>query len=381
MEGQGSCCSSNYRDGEERERPVCIVTGANTGIGKETALGMAAAGFHVILACRSIERGHAATQDIRQTLLSRNETQHRQKQGHEEGEEPSLEVMELDLSDLSSVRRFVHRFRKAHPKLHVLVNNAAVVTATRKENNAGLELMFATNHLGPFLLTNLLLPSLQAASSAPDAPPARIIVVSSAAHAFCGPLMEGDEEKLLHAPHFTGTAELFLPQVEVELVYGRSKLCNVLFTVELHRRLQQLQDGGANIVVNAVHPGPVNTDLVREGPRFLAWLYRSVSALFFKTPAQGAKGSLHCALNRQLGEQKVSGKYFGDDREATPKPFSQDREAAAMLWQWSERLAGWKWEERDTYDYDKEEEKEETDEASMERCVEKEEQEEHKRNA
>ncbi|KAL6066605.1 Dehydrogenase/reductase (SDR family) member 13a, duplicate 3 [Balamuthia mandrillaris] len=370
MEGQGSCCSSNYRDGQERERPICIVTGANTGIGKETALGMAAAGFHVILACRSIERGQAATQDIRQTLLSRNETQHRQQQGHEEGEEPSLEVMELDLSDLSSVRRFVRLFRKAHPKLHVLVNNAAVVTATRKENNAGLELMFATNHLGPFLLTNLLLPSLQAASSASDAPPARIIVVSSAAHAFCGPLTEDDEEKLLHAPHFTGTA------ASVD-VYGRSKLCNVLFTVELHRRLQQLQDGGANIIVNAVHPGPVNTDLVREGPRFLAWLYRSVSALFFKTPAQGARGSLHCALNRQLGEQKVSGKYFGDDREAAPKPFSQDREAAAMLWQWSERLAGWKWEERDTYDYDEEEE---TDEA-MERSAEKEEQEEQKRNA
>ncbi|KAL6062052.1 Retinol dehydrogenase 13 [Balamuthia mandrillaris] len=369
-----SSSSSAGHDGqreEKLERPVCIVTGANTGIGKETALGMAAAGYHVLLACRSKARGEEAAQDIRQALLetkSKKKEEEPAKQGEEQ--EPSLEVMELDLSDLSSVRRFVHRFRKAHPKLHVLINNAGVVTATRKENNAGLELMFATNHLGPFLLTNMLLPSLQAASSAQDAPPARIVMVSSAAHAFCGPLKESDEEKLLHAPHFTGTKSME--------VYGRSKLCNLLFTLELHHRLQA--EGANNVIINAVHPGAVHTDLGRDAPWFVAWLVRPVSALFFKTAAQGAKVSLFCALNRPLGEQKVSGRYFVNDKEAKTKPFAQDKEAAALLWQWSERLAGWKWEERDSYDYDKEEEEKEEEEKEEEEKEEEKEEEEEKKD-
>lgn len=268
---------------------VCIVTGANTGIGKATALGLARMGATVILACRDQQKGRAALEELKAASGS-----------------SSLHLMQLDLASLSSVRAFAQEFEQKFPRLDVLLENAGVSTRVRQLSADGYELDFAVNHLGHFLLTQLLLPRLEASA------PSRIVVVSSALHR--NAKLDLDDLQGERSWSMMGT-------------YGKSKLANMLFVREQARRLE-----GRGVTINALHPGVIATELARDFPAPL----RLMARLFFKSPEAGAKTSLHVATAPEL--ERVSGKYFEDSKEARPGSDALDDAAAARLWAISEQL-------------------------------------------
>jgi NAD(P)-dependent dehydrogenase (short-subunit alcohol dehydrogenase family) len=267
---------------------IAIVTGGNTGIGKETVRGLAAAGAEVVLACRDLGKGEAARADLG-ALADR------------------VAVRALDLADLASIRAFADRFLAERPRLDLLVNNAGVWTTRRQTTKDGFELTFGTNHLGPFMLTQLLLPLMKSSA------PARIVNVSSALH-YRGRIDWEDLEFTRRS--FSGPT-----------AYNQSKLANVLFTNALARRLE-----GTKVTVNAVRPGVVATELARDYPRLLVKLFH----LFLLTPAEGAKTSLHVASAPEL--EGVTGRYFEKSREKTAARAARDEAAQERLWALSERL-------------------------------------------
>ncbi len=271
---------------------VCIVTGSNTGIGKETARGLAQRGATVVLACRDVAKAGAARDDIaRSTGRS------------------DVEVEALDLGSTASIRAFAERFKARHARLDVLVNNAGVWTTSRGTTSDGFESIFGVNHLGTFLLTQELLPLLK--SSAPS----RVVVLSSALH-YRGKM--GWDDLQYERRKFSGTA-----------AYAQSKLANVLFTIALARQLE-----GTKVTVNAVHPGVVTTELARDFPK----LFMKIANLFMITPEQGAACSLHVATAPELSG--VTGQYFEKSRIKTPAKAARDEAAQERLWKLSESLLG-----------------------------------------
>ena len=266
---------------------VCLVTGANAGLGKATATGLARAGAYVILACRDRGRGEAALAEI--IAATGN---------------PTIELLLVDLSDQASIRAAVANFFAIHDRLDVLVNNAAVFKQSRALTRDGLEAMFATNHLGPFLLTNLLLPALQAGA------PARVLNITapSTTHLDFDDL-QGERR--------------FRPLT----AFGASKMCNLLFTYELTRRLE-----GTGVTVNAVHPGLVKSSLLTEAPRVLGWL----SNLFAKTPEQAAATPVYLASSPDVAG--MSGKFFKGKQAIASNAYSQDRDVQRRLWETSTEL-------------------------------------------
>jgi NAD(P)-dependent dehydrogenase (short-subunit alcohol dehydrogenase family) len=270
---------------------VCIVTGSNTGIGKETARGLAQRGARVILACRDVGKAEAARKDIVATT------------GNNE-----VEVIPLDLASKASIRGFAARFAASHDRLDVLVNNAGLWPTTRGTTKDGLETTFGVNHVGTWLLTQELLPLLRRSA------PARIVVLSSALH-YRGKLDWDDLQ--FERRKYNPTA-----------AYNQSKLANVLFTKALARRL-----AGSGVTVNAVHPGVVTTELFREYPKLLFKLM----SLFLKTPEQGAACSLHVATAPEL--DGVSGEYFEKSRSIPAAAASMDEAAQDRLWTLTESLA------------------------------------------
>lgn len=273
-------------------RKVSIVTGANTGIGKETARGLAERGHDVVLAVRDVEKGVAARDDIVETTKNDRVT-----------------VLPLDLGSARSIRAFVASFRERYDRLDVLVNNAGVWTRSRSTTADGFETTFGVNHLGTFLLTNELVPLLLASA------PARVVVVSSGLH-YRGK-MEWDD-LMFERRRYGGTS-----------AYNQSKLANVLFTKALARRLT-----GTGVTVNALHPGVVATELTRELPSFA----RSLARAFFLTPREGAETSLHVALSAQGSE--LSGAYFEKSKPREAARAALDEQAQERLWRTSERLLG-----------------------------------------
>jgi len=269
---------------------VCIVTGSNTGIGKETARGLARRGAHVVLACRDVGKAEAARKDISASTG-----------------QSAVEVLPLDLASQASIRSFAARFAASHDRLDVLVNNAGVWTTTRSTTKDGIETAFGVNHVGTALLTQELLPLLRRSA------PARIVVLSSALH-YRG-VMDWDD------PQFE--RRKFSPIQ----AYNQSKLANVLFTKALARRL-----AGTGVTVNAVHPGLVMTELFRAYPRLLVKLM----SLFMKTPEQGAACSLHVAT--APGLDGVSGEYFEDSKTRPAARASRDEAAQDRLWTLTEAL-------------------------------------------
>jgi NAD(P)-dependent dehydrogenase (short-subunit alcohol dehydrogenase family) len=270
---------------------VCIVTGSNTGIGKETARGLAQRGATVVLACRDVQKGEAAREDVARTT-GRND----------------VELMALDLGSKASIRAFAASFRAKHQRLDVLVNNAGLWSTARGTTQDGLESTFGVNHVGTFLLTRELLPLLEAS------PPARVVVLSSKLH-YSGKM---DWEDLqFERRKFKGTT-----------AYNQSKLANVLFTRALARRLE-----GKGVTVNAVHPGVVATELIRDFPKLVARL----AHLFMLTPEKGAACSLHVATAPELAS--VSGEYFEKSRVKAAAKAALDVEAQERLWQLTETLA------------------------------------------
>jgi NAD(P)-dependent dehydrogenase (short-subunit alcohol dehydrogenase family) len=276
-----------------------VVTGGNSGIGLETAGELASMGARVLLTARNADKGRAAVAALGQRV----------------GEKGSVQLVVFDLGDLDSVRRGAAEILEQAPRLDVLVNNAGLVLSEREVTVDGYEATFAINHLGPFLLTNLLLDRIRASA------PARVVTVASTAHTSARKGIPFDD--LQSARHYRGMR-----------VYGQSKLANILFTLELARRLE-----GSGVTANSLHPGTVRTGYGADGDTrgFLAFGIKLASP-FFLTPAKGARTSVYLASSPEV--EGVSGRYFVKCRAKEPRRWAQDAEAAQRLWQVSEELAG-----------------------------------------
>jgi retinol dehydrogenase 12 len=263
-----------------------LVTGANTGIGLATATALAVRGGRVHIACRSEQKGRAAEASIAAAA------------GPEH-----VSFLKLDLADLASVRASAEKFLALGEPLHVLVNNAGV-GGQRGLTKDGFEVMFGVNHLGHFALTLALLEHLKSSE-------ARIVNVASDAH-YGAKGIDFDELRR-PARGITGMAG-----------YSVSKLCNVLFTQELARRL-----GSTGVTSYAVHPGVVASDIWRRVP----WPIRPLMTSRMLTVQQGAQTSLYCATSPELGS--VSGRYYENCAEREPSPVAT-ADLARQLWQHSE---------------------------------------------
>jgi NAD(P)-dependent dehydrogenase (short-subunit alcohol dehydrogenase family) len=274
----------------------CVVTGATSGIGRATAVGLAREGARLALVCRDPMRAEETVAEIHDRTGSRD-----------------VEIFRADLASRDSVRQVARELLTRCPRIDVLVNNAGVADTTRRETADGVESMWGVNHLAYFQLTRLLLDRIR------ESAPARIVNVASEAHRFVSSLDPDDP-----APR----DERF----RWWRSYGRSKLANILFTAELARRL-----AGTGVTVNAAHPGAVSTRLGHQN----GWWAKLVSAPlrpFFRSPARGAATSLHLARAPELAG--VSGRYFADEREKTPSALARDEALAARLWVASERQLG-----------------------------------------
>ena len=268
-----------------------LITGATSGIGRATALGLAKQGAAVVLICRDRGKGDELVNELRAAGAA------------------DAALIVADLSVQAEVRRAAAEFLASGGPLHVLINNAGVVNLHRTVTADGLETTFAVNHLAYFLLTTLLLDRLRASA------PARIVNVSSDAHKFA-PI---DFDDLQNERRYG-----------VMRVYGQSKLANILFTVELARRL-----AGSGVTANSLHPGAVATGLGKNNG---GWARGLITLLkpFFKTPDGGAATSLYLATSPAV--DGVSGKYFVRCREKQPSRAAQDLHAAQRLWSASEAL-------------------------------------------
>ena len=270
---------------------ICVVTGANAGIGKETAIGLAKLGATVVIVCRVAGRGENALREIKQ------------KSGNDR-----VELMICDFSSQKSIRRFTDEFKRQYDRLDVLVNNAGVFLRQRSLTEDGIESTFAINHLGYFLVTNLLLDLMKKST------PSRIVNVASTAHKY-GKL---DVNAWVSAREYSSFA-----------AYANSKLANVLFTNELARRLE-----GTGVTANCLHPGAVASNLFRGLPGFLEALIRLVTI----SPERGARTSIYLASSLEV--EGITGKYFARRRPEKSSEASYDLEAARRLWEVSEELTG-----------------------------------------
>lgn len=278
------------------ERRVAVVTGANAGIGRETALGLARLGLEVVLLCRDPQRGEAAREAIAR-----------------QSGNAAISLLLCDLASGESIRQAGAELRERYGRLHILVNNAALIPRRRLVGKDGLERQFAVNHLAYFQLTLELLDLLRGGGSA------RIVNVSSNAHRG----MRVDFDDLQSERNY-----------RARRVYGVTKLMNVLFTYELARRLERME-GCAGVTVNCLHPGVIATGLLSAYtglPGLLKWVFR----VFFSGPDRGARTSLHVAAAPEV--EGVSGRYFDNGRQVDSSPESHDEQAAARLWQISEEL-------------------------------------------
>jgi NAD(P)-dependent dehydrogenase (short-subunit alcohol dehydrogenase family) len=273
---------------------VCIVTGATRGIGRATTEGLARLGATLILVCRRHQDGVKVAAEVERV-----------------GECPRPYVVQADLSNQSEVRSVAAEILERYPELHLLVNNAGVVTRQRQETVDGLETQLAVNHLAPFLLTHLLLPGLRAGA------PSRIVNVSSTTHN--GAVIDFDD---LQSERDYDSAE----------VYAVTKLMNVLFTYELARRLQ-----GSGVTVNCLHPGAVATGLLADYMR-VPIVGGVLAHTFGASAEQGADTVLYLAASPDVA--KVTGRYYSNRRETRSSPTSYDERTARRLWEASERLTG-----------------------------------------
>ncbi len=270
---------------------VAMVTGANTGIGRVTALALARQGFHVFLACRSIERTQPVLDEIHATCHG-----------------AKAQWLPLELSDLDSVRTCAQAFLARDLPLHLLVNNAGLAGA-RGLTKSGFEYVFGVNHIGHFLLTQLLLDRLTQSA------PARVVTVASRAHT----RVSGIDWEAVCRPTATtlGVKE-----------YCVSKLANVLFSAELGRRLQ-----GSGVSSYSLHPGVIDSDIWRGLP----WPLRALNRLRLISTEAGAKTTLHCALAPAVANE--TGLYYSDCRPKLPSAAAQDMALAGELWRRSESWA------------------------------------------
>jgi retinol dehydrogenase 13 len=279
------------------EGKVVVVTGASDGIGVETARYLADLGATLVLPVRNLEKGRGVRDDIARTT------------GNDK-----LEVREMDLASLASVRAFAQALRDEHPRIDVLVLNAGVSPQKRALTADGFEMTMGVNHFGHFVLALELVPALKAAGNA------RVVVVSSALHT-SGRIRFDD---LAYAKDFS-------PGL-TNGPYPDSKLANALFAVELAERLQ-----GTGVTVNFLHPGVVSTNLARDMSWFGRWIVRT----FFSTPEKGAQTSVFVVASPEL--EGVTGKYYDACREKAPAASVSDAALRTKLWKVTEDLTSTRW--------------------------------------
>jgi NAD(P)-dependent dehydrogenase (short-subunit alcohol dehydrogenase family) len=284
---------------------VAVVTGANSGIGFETALVLARRGARVVLACRSAERAREAAARIAAAAEAA----------------PAPEVLELDLGSLASIGSAAQELRERHPRIDLLINNAGLMDVPYGTTEDGFELHLGINHLGHFALTGLLLPQLT------PVPGSRIVNVSSVAH----DRGRFDFDDLAYTRGYTPTK-----------AYARSKLANLLFTFELNRRLTA---AGAPTAVLCAHPGLSRTDLYRHEKPAVSIMIRLTSPVLMQGAAMGALPTLRAATDQDA----LGGMYYGPSGRGQFKgrpiavkavPAAYDAETARRLWAESEKLTG-----------------------------------------
>uniref|UniRef100_A0A1B6EAX4 Retinol dehydrogenase 13 n=1 Tax=Clastoptera arizonana TaxID=38151 RepID=A0A1B6EAX4_9HEMI len=288
---------------------TAIITGCNTGIGKITAKEFYRIGARVIMACRDINKTEDAAKEIKETVLPSDDS----KVGE-------VIIHKLDLSSLASVRECAKKILDTEPNIHLLINNAGVMACPKSTTDDGFEMQFGVNHLGHFLFTSLLLPRIIKSS------PARIINVSSRAH----------ERGRIDFNDLNWEKKSYSPLG----AYSQSKLANVLFTVELNKRLRE--NGITGVNTYALHPGVVETELGRNldsayfnGAR---WITSKVIYFILKTPEQGAQTTLYCALDKAV--ENETGLYYSDCKIKSPSRAARDEESAKRLWEESMTLVG-----------------------------------------
>ncbi|KAG6518163.1 hypothetical protein ZIOFF_021566 [Zingiber officinale] len=265
-----------------------VPLGGSSGIGAETARVLAFRGAHVIIGARNLE----AANNVKQRILRGQISPAR------------VDIIQIDVSSLRSVRAFADKFLAMDLPLNVLINNAGIMYCPFQLSEDGVEMQFATNHLGHFLLTNLLLEKMKT-TAAKTGTEGRIVNLSSVAH--IGPYSEGIKfDKLNDKKAYND-----------KLAYGQSKLANILHSNELARRLKA---EGANVTANSVHPAVLKT----------------VTCVLWKNIPQGAATSCYVAVHPNL--KGVSGKYFADSNEEKPSNMARDAVLAKKLWDFSEQL-------------------------------------------
>jgi NAD(P)-dependent dehydrogenase (short-subunit alcohol dehydrogenase family) len=288
---------------DETDR-VAIVTGANSGLGLVTARELARSGARVILACRNLDKGHAAIAHVRDAVP------HAQ-----------VQLEELDLASLESVRGFAERFKATHDGLDLLINNAGVMAPPRRRTADGFELQFGTNHLGHFLLTTLLLDSMEGREDA------RVVTLSSSAH----------KMGRIAFDNLNGDRHYFR-----WFAYGQSKLANLVFALELDRRLRS---EGSTVKSLAAHPGYAATNLQGAAPLVDRVVMKVSNAVIAQNDEMGALPTLYAATEPGL----EGGTYVGPDapgelrghpKIVKPSGRARDAETARRLWQVSEELTG-----------------------------------------
>lgn len=271
---------------------LMLVTGASSGIGSTTALGLAKQGAHVILHARDRAKGQAVIDDIRAKVPA-----------------AQVDLALADLSRQSEIHQLAAHIQQTYGRLDVLVNNAAIMPRQRTLGPDGIELQLAVNHLAYFLLTCLLLDLLKAA------PQGRVVNVSSAVHH--GAALDLNDLQVTNAYGQFGLTQ-----------YSSTKLMNVLFTVELAQRL-----AGTQVTANCLHPGVIDTNLWRD-----ASIVKPISRLFFSSSLKGAETSLHLATNPTLS--KVTGKYFNNQKLAAYDSRADNPALRAQLWEISAKMTG-----------------------------------------
>ena len=273
-----------------------LITGADGGIGRETTKGLARTGATIVMACIDLNEAKPVYEAIK------NET------GNE-----NVEMMQLDLASLDSIRGFAKHFSQQYKHVNVLINNAGTYHHTRQETTEGFEKTIGINYLGPFLLTNLLLPVIR------KTPAARIINVSSNAH-YQGHINVND---LQYHNNYTGFK-----------AYTASKVAIVLFTRELAERLK-----GSDVTVNALHPGHVATNIWNIWPE--TWYQKLIFAIFKRvmtSTEDAARNSIYLASSDEV--QGITGKYFDGKKVREPSSHCKDVHLQKTLWELSEALTG-----------------------------------------
>ncbi len=269
-----------------------VLTGASSGIGKQTTLELARRGAHVVMACRDLEKARSAQREIEADA----------------GFSGRLELREIDLASFDSIRAFADGANAELDRIDVLVNNAGVFPQKAATTADGFEMQFGANHLGSFLLTNLLLDKLKASA------PARVVHLTSMLH----------KRGAIDFESFRGEKPY-----KASVAYNQSKLGNLLFSNELARRLE-----GTDVTSNAVHPGAIATDIVRDMP----WIARKAVGFMFKGVDEGAQGPLMLTCDAELDGK--TGRYFMETTEKRPSDAALDEALAKRLWEESARLTG-----------------------------------------